>query len=219
MLLTQKDVAAQVRAVLFPILRERGFSSVRQTVSHAYPNPEVIHQFQLGQFSDYHRRVMAFPRYTFYAQLITYFPFTFDEKTPARKVDTKTGKIRMSTRRIVSHKYLALDHRLMNTLDREDGTGDESVWRMHEQTVEYCARVVENVAHQLRHYFDTYHQQFEDLDGILTNLLDDQYDHRSIVAPAPYYTGQTPETFLDASDEYVQRRRAALIEILQSRSN
>ena len=176
--LTAQIINKQIRATIVPLLRERGFSKAATTVSFAHPNADVVHRFLIERFSNYHREVMSFPKFTMSATLSTYYPRELLEppegpKLAVAKYVTDDGQLRISGKVAMS----GFSQDLIKSIDQPEGVpdGDKRLrhgnWLMLEQSPEYSQILIDDIALQLANEFDTYHAPLGDLRGSLDALL------------------------------------------------
>ncbi|MEM7092054.1 MAG: hypothetical protein AAF567_03550 [Actinomycetota bacterium] len=181
--LTASKIAALVRSTIAPVLRERGFESVGTTWSFRHPHDDVVHRFHLERFSNYHREVMGFPKFTMSAHVTTYFPAQlFVGLNDARPTLKDRAKWTNKKGQVEIRENLAMPGRreaLLKTVEQPDGVPNGDVrlrhenWLMLEATVDYCQMLLDDIAVRLAEAFDHFHAPLADVEGTLAGLLAD----------------------------------------------
>lgn len=163
-------ITKQIRSVIFPLLKERGFQKVTQTFSNAYPNENVVHHLHIGRFSPYYRRVTGVPRYSMYAKLITFYPFTLSPQFNSHWAGKADGRIEV---RANVHFDATLSQTLPCTLEQPEARPPQpnDIWMMLEQTPGYSQRVVQAIGDEFTRNFDAYHMELRDVGATLDLLI------------------------------------------------
>lgn len=168
------DITSMIREHVFPLLKENGFNNVSTTFSHAYVDDDVMHVFQIGRFSNYHRQVMQYPKYTMYARLHTIYPSLLSSEFKQHNTDKKTGLFQLKK------DWQFPQVPLSESLEPSEGVSDnERVWSSKQQTRQQFDMLIVDIAHQFKRAFEMKHKKLEDQHLALDTLVKEHGSLRS----------------------------------------
>lgn len=190
--LTSAIINKQIRATIFPLLRERGFEKIGTTYSFSHPNKDIVHRLHIERFSNYRRSVMEYPKFTMAATIFTYYPedllnpaddMILDHAKRLREYLNSSGQLQISRNLAIS----GFRNELVKSIDQSKEIPKNNrqhryacQWLMLQQTPEYSQNIINDIAQQFIENFDKYHEPLNDLKETLQALIDNHDDKYNV---------------------------------------